>query len=194
MRIFRRLTGIILLIAGILIIQVNAQHVDLTLQDTIISTNAWFEATNSITASTGFTITSSGDVTFRSGNYIVLNPGFTLMTGGLFNAFPGAALGVEDDNTIIPNALTVLQNYPNPFSHNTEICYGLPKSDYITIVVYNFSGGKIKTLVAQKQQAGYHVIVWDGTDENGTEVSGGIYSCLVKTSQYAITRKMILMK
>lgn len=29
MRIFRRLTGIILLIAGILIIQVNAQHVDL---------------------------------------------------------------------------------------------------------------------------------------------------------------------
>ena len=66
MVIIKRLFGIILLVAGILIMQGNAQHVDLNLQNMTITTTTSYEATNSITAS-DFTISSTGDVTFRSG-------------------------------------------------------------------------------------------------------------------------------
>ena len=194
MLIIKRLIGIVLLVAGIFITQGNAQPVNLVLEDTTITTTVTFIATNSITAGSGFTIASSGDVTFKSGNYITLNPGFTVISGGLFQAFPGASLGVETETSVIPDGLIVMQNYPNPFSHTTEIYYGLPNRDYVTIEVYNLSGQKIRTLIAQNQQAGYHTVVWDGRDETGQEVSSGIFSCKVKTGKYIMTRKMILMK
>ncbi|MAE08296.1 MAG: hypothetical protein CL661_11800 [Bacteroidetes bacterium] len=192
MVIIKRLFGIILLVAGILIMQGNAQHVDLNLQNMTITTTTSYEATNSITAS-DFTISSTGDVTFRSGNSITLNPLFTVNLGGIFNVFPNATLGVEE-NSLITKGLIVLQNYPNPFSYTTEIHYGLSNHDYITIVIYDLSGKKIKTLIAQNQQAGYHAVAWDGRDETGQEVSSGIFSCRVETSQYAINKKIVLVK
>ena len=194
MLIIKRLIGIILLVAGILIMQGNAQPVNLVLEDTTITTTATFTAINSIIAGPGFTITNSGDVTFISGNSITLNSGVTVIMGGLFQAFTGAPVGIETENSVIPDGLIVMQNYPNPFSHTTEICYGLPNSDYVTIMVYNLSGQRIRTLIAQNQQAGYHTVVWDGRDETGKKVSKGIFSCKLETGKYAITRKMILMK
>ena len=51
-----------------------------------------------------------------------------------------------------------------------------------------------KTLIAQKQQAGFHTVVWDGRDETGRKVSSGMFLCKVKTSKYATTRKIVLVK
>ncbi len=193
MVLIKRLFGIILLVAGILIMQGNAQHVDLNLQNMTITTTTSYEATNTITAS-DFTISNTGDVTFRSGNSITLNPLFTVNLGGIFNVFPNAVLGVEEDNSLTNKGLIVLQNYPNPFSHTTEINYGIADHDYVTIVIYDLSGRMIKTLIAQNQQAGYHVVSWDGRDETGQEVSSGIFSCRVETSKYAINKKIVLVK
>ena len=191
MLIIKRLISIILLIAGIFIMQVNAQPVDLVLQDTTITTTATFTAINSITAGPNFTIANSGNVTFISGNYITLNPGCTVILGGLFQAFPGAAVGVETETSVDFN---VLQNYPNPFNNTTEIGYKLPDSDHVTIVVYNLFGQKIRTLLSQKQQAGYHTVVWDGRDETGQKVSSGIFSYKVEIGKYVKTRKMMLVE
>lgn len=193
MKYIKRLTGIILLVSGMLTIQVNAQHVDLVLHDTTITTTATFEATNSIVAGPNFTISNTGNVTFRSSNSITLNPGVTIMLGGVFTAFPGADVGFETENPIIPNGLA-LKNCPNPFSQATEIRYGLPNDDHVTVMVYDLSGKRIITLLSQKQQAGYHAVVWDGRDETGQEVNGGVYSCLVETGKYAMAMKMVLMK
>ncbi len=63
---------------------------------TIASGNATFEATSSISATSGFTIDGTADVTFQSGGTITLGPGFTAIGGGsgTFTAFistPAAA-------------------------------------------------------------------------------------------------------
>ncbi len=193
MVIIKRLCGIILLVAGMLTIKVNAQTENLILSDTTITTAVAFEATNSIIAS-NFVIESSGSVTFSSGNYIIFNPVFTIKPGGTTNAFPGSNVGIREENSMYTNGLLVQQNHPNPFTHNTVIRYELANQEHVTIVIYNLSGQKIKTLIAQNQQSGNHTVVWDGKDETGREVSSGIFSYRVETSRYAINKKLVLVK
>jgi hypothetical protein len=191
MLIIKRLIGIILLLTGILITQGNAQPLNLVLQDMTITTTETFTAINSITAGPNFTIANSGDVTFISGNFITLNSGFSVILGGLFQAFPGATLGIKTET---PMDFTVLQNYPNPFNTTTEIRYGLPNCEHVTIVVYNLFGQKIRTLLAQNQHAGYHTVAWDGRNETGQKVSSGIFFYKIETDKYSTIRKMMLMK
>jgi flagellar hook assembly protein FlgD len=42
--------------------------------------------------------------------------------------------------------------------------------------------------------AGKHQVVWNGTDDNGSAVSSGLYFFRMKTGKYSSTRKMVLMK
>ena len=194
MLIIKRLICIILLATGILITQGNAQTFDLVLQDTTITTTVTFTAINSITTGPNFTIANSGDVTFISGNFITLNPGSTVISGGLFQAFTGAAVDVKPEFSVTPDDFIVLQNYPNPFNPITEIHYGLPNSEYVTIVVYNLSGQKIRTLLAQNQHAGFHTVIWDGKDEKNKSVSSGIYFYKMETGSFSEIKKAILLK
>ena len=75
----RSLIVMVLIMFLILLRLGNTQ--DLVLEDMTISTTEFYAADNSITAGPGFTITSSGDVTFRSGNFITLKPGFVVLKG-----------------------------------------------------------------------------------------------------------------
>lgn len=192
MKIIKLFTTIILLFAGILITQINAQQTDLVLEDMSITTTITFEAINSITARSAFSIESTGNVTFRSGNFITLDPTFTVKLGGIFYAFSGVPVGIEEDEAEIPNWLILKQNYPNPFSNHTEICYGLPNRDHVTIVIFGLAGQKIKTLISQKQLAGYHSLIWNATDESGKKVNAGIYTCLIQTSKSTSSRKLLV--
>jgi flagellar hook assembly protein FlgD len=56
-------------------------------------------------------------------------------------------------------------------------------------------GRLVKTLVDEKQDAGYHTVKWHGIDDNGKQVPSGIYVYRLETTDgYEETRKMILLK
>ena len=42
--------------------------------------------------------------------------------------------------------------------------------------------------------AGSKTVIWDGKDNNGNKVSGGIYLYNLQTERYNETRKMVLLK
>ena len=44
------------------------------------------------------------------------------------------------------------------------------------------------------QSAGYHTVQWDGTNESGQPVSGGLYFYELKTEHKRILKKMLLVK
>ncbi len=192
MLVIKRVTGIFLLLAGLSLNQVNGQPVNLVLEDTTITTTVTFVATNSITAGAGFTITSTGNVTFNSGGTLTFNSGFTLMTGASFQGFSGSPIGIDEENASIPNDFILQQNYPNPFSTSTEIRYGLPVNDHVTVVIYNLSGQRIKILLSEQQQAGYHTVSWDGRNETGHKMSSGIFCYRIETARNSSTGKMML--
>lgn len=93
-----------------------------------------------------------------------------------------------------PLGYTLSQNYPNPFNAVTTIRYELPKSEKVSIVIYNILGQPIRVLVDEIQQAGYHSVVWDGRNGSGRQVASGMYTYRMKADNFAQTRKMILLK
>ncbi|MBW1673041.1 MAG: T9SS type A sorting domain-containing protein [Deltaproteobacteria bacterium] len=50
-------------------------------------------------------------------------------------------------------------------------------------------GRKIKTLVNEKQQAGYHQVIWNAKDK-----TSGVYFYKIKGGDYTETKKMLLLK
>ena len=94
----------------------------------------------------------------------------------------------------IPNQFMVHQNYPNPFNPTTQIRYDLPESKYVSIVIYDLMGRKIKSLVNMHQDAGYMSIYWGATNDLGQPVSAGMYIYTIQAGEFRETKKMVLLK
>ena len=86
------------------------------------------------------------------------------------------------------------QNYPNPFSASTKIDFEITRSGQASIVIYNVSGNKVRSLLNAKRNSGKYSIVWDGTDDNGTKLSSGMYYYIFMTDNQQISKKMIYFK
>lgn len=94
----------------------------------------------------------------------------------------------------LPTKFRVFNNYPNPFNPNTTIRYGVPQNTQVKLVVYDIRGNLVKTLVDEREDIGWYQIQWDGTNENGSHVSTGVYFYRLVTKQFTRTNKMILIK
>ncbi len=103
--------------------------------------------------------------------------------------------GDEDFSQV--KSFSLFQNYPNPFNPITNILFAV-KSDQdpvrTTIRVYNLLGERVRTLLDEPKKPGNYQIIWDGKDEDGKEVSSGIYLYTLEAGNYRQTKKMILMK
>lgn len=97
-------------------------------------------------------------------------------------------------NPVIVKKTQLKGNYPNPFNPETSIAFDLEKDDDVSIEIFNAKGQKVKTLLNHRLNAGSHNIVWNGKDDQGNNVSSGIYFFNMKSGKYTSTRKMILMK
>jgi photosystem II stability/assembly factor-like uncharacterized protein len=105
------------------------------------------------------------------------------------------ATGVAAEESKLPTTFELSQNYPNPFNPSTRIKYALPKNSDVKLVVYNAYGQQVRTLVDEaKQAAGYHEIVWNGTNDAGHPVATGAYFYKLTTKDYVRTLKMMFVK
>jgi hypothetical protein len=103
-----------------------------------------------------------------------------------------------DDTQIHVSGNILMQNYPNPFNPTTTIDFNLTENTFVTLEIFNIKGQKVKTLVADNMQAGYHSMVWNGKNNAGKSVSSGIYFSNFGTnnenSDYTSVKKMLLLK
>ncbi len=86
------------------------------------------------------------------------------------------------------------QNSPNPFSHETEIRFQLPKASSVRVEILNILGQKIRTLVDQPLEAGDQSIRWDGKNNRGQIVPNAVYFYRLETDDFTDIKKMILMR
>lgn len=99
----------------------------------------------------------------------------------------GVPVGVEDET--IPTKFELSQNYPNPFNPTTVIKYALPKEANVTLKVYNLVGQEVATLVNSNQVAGSYQVRFDASN-----LSSGVYFYTLKAGNFAVTKKMMLLK
>lgn len=88
-----------------------------------------------------------------------------------------------------PRALTLEQNFPNPFNPSTVISYQLSAISHVTLRVYDVLGRFVAALVDEKQNPGEHFSTFDGS-----RLPSGIYFYRIQAGSYTSVKKMILMK
>ena len=88
----------------------------------------------------------------------------------------------------IPKEFRLSRNYPNPFNPSTIIGYALPKSENVSLTVYNTLGQVIATLVDGHKEAGFYQVTWNAT------VPSGIYFYRIRAGEFLETKRMILLK
>ena len=96
--------------------------------------------------------------------------------------------------TETPESSVLLSNYPNPFNPETTITYQLPEQSHVILEIYNISGEKVYTLVNRVNQPGLHSVTWNGRDNSGQPVTGGIYLCRIQAARFRQMIRMILLK
>jgi photosystem II stability/assembly factor-like uncharacterized protein len=138
-----------------------------------------------------------GEVTAAGADTTNLYIGFTTDTksgkgnGGMYKKpIEQFLVGIEDEETIAMSRFNLSQNYPNPFSQNTNISYSLRKSDFVCLKVYDFAGKEIRTLVNNYQNEGNYSVTFEA--EN---LPDGIYTYKLQIgSNFYKTKKMMLIK
>ena len=118
---------------------------------------------------------------------------------GTVNQWCVKALGASpqtgiDDELGTPVTYVLRGVSPNPFNPMTTVSYGSPVDSAVRLAVYNVAGRHVRTLVDGQVDAGYHVVVWDGRDDRGVEVSSGVYFCRMEADRFEDSTKMVLLK
>jgi hypothetical protein len=89
--------------------------------------------------------------------------------------------------------LTLHANEPNPFRPSTTIRYELPHAVNVSLKVFNALGREVRTLVSGREEIGTHSVTWDGRDDRGEPLAGGIYFLRLRAEGDEATRKVILL-
>lgn len=108
------------------------------------------------------------------------------------NVIQTTMTGIEIDD--IPSATKITGNYPNPFNPETTISFALKTGGNTRITVYNIAGQRVRTLVNDVFEPGYHSVVWNSLDDRNNQVTSGIYFIKMETDSYTGHRKVLLLK
>lgn len=105
---------------------------------------------------------------------------------------PATAVAEQDSRG--PAALTLAQNFPNPFNPATQIRFHLAAPGRVSLVVFDLLGQRVRTLVSGERPAGDAWVQWDGRDEAGAPVASGTYLYQLRSGEQVLQRKLVLLR
>jgi hypothetical protein len=88
--------------------------------------------------------------------------------------------------------LTALgRTFPNPSRGTTSIRFSVARPQILSITVFDVAGRRVRTLRDGPAVAGPSLVVWDGRDESGSAVAGGVYFVRMEGEDTDETRKIV---
>jgi hypothetical protein len=105
-----------------------------------------------------------------------------------FRANTSQTIGINQIGSIVKE-FALSQNYPNPFNPVTNINFGIPKSEFVSLRVYDMLGREVKTLVSQNMTPGMYEVNFDASG-----LSSGMYYYSLRAGENVSVKKMVLVK
>jgi len=105
----------------------------------------------------------------------------------------GAPVSIRRHKSI-PGQLTLGIPYPNPFNPSTTIEYDLPDHSDVSLIIYDIAGREVQTLVSRSLVPGNYQVNWNGTNQQGKQVAGGMYFARLQAGGYSSVVKMVYLR
>ena len=99
-----------------------------------------------------------------------------------------------DNENLHANSIEIISCYPNPFNPYITLSYKIEKKDYVYLGIYNLLGEKVRSLVANFKEPGYHFVKWNGKDELNKHVSSGTYFLVLEVEGAHLTKNITVIK
>jgi hypothetical protein len=96
--------------------------------------------------------------------------------------------GVENANSL-PTEFSLVQNYPNPFNPSTNLEFGIPNLEFVSLKIYDIAGKEIMTLINEMKPAGRYQIKFDGRN-----LGSGVYFYKLTAGGFSAVKRMFLIK
>lgn len=96
-----------------------------------------------------------------------------------------------NENSVIPKTIELAQNYPNPFTSETQISYKLKNQSDVHLKIYNILGQEVRTFNIGLRSNGIYGLKWDGKNNFGIKVTPGIYLYRLQAGNGMQVKKMI---
>ena len=136
--------------------------------------------------------TINGTLTLTAGQFdntipFTLGPNAKISYGGGTLNIPVTLVPMKE--TTLPQKFFVDQNYPNPFNPSTTISYGIPRTAFVTVKVFNVLGQEVKTLFSGYQSTGVYTLSF-----NASDLSSGVYLYRIQAGTSVDIKRMVLVK
>lgn len=110
---------------------------------------------------------------------------------GAFESDYVTAVSLEKSSSPI---FRLYPNYPNPFNPVTSIRYALTQKAEVRLAVYDVLGRRVRLLLNDDQPPGEYGIDWNGADDGGVAVPGGVYFYRITAGHATQTGKALFIR
>ena len=88
---------------------------------------------------------------------------------------------------------TLLAAYPNPMLGSGTFPFAVGIQGPVRLLIYDTAGRRVRSLVDTRLAPGPHVAIWDGRNDRGRRVGGGVYFYELVTQDKRVRRKIALL-
>jgi hypothetical protein len=125
-----------------------------------------------------------------SGNMFWVHTIRPMTTSDRFRFTADEGLVVHADGpALVPRALRLEPNYPNPFNPVTRLAVEVDRPQRVKLEVYDLLGRCVEVLVDAELPAGRHVATFDARGR-----ASGMYVAVLRGDGFSIARTMVLVK
>lgn len=127
----------------------------------------------------------SGIVKDEKNGYIYFNTNF-----GILKFLDTLTVtSVKKISAVLPEEVSLYQNFPNPFNPETKIRFAIKERARISINLYDMLGKEVAKFIDEEMEPGSYELTF-----NGSGLAGGVYIYQLEFGNKIIQRKMLLMK
>jgi Secretion system C-terminal sorting domain len=81
------------------------------------------------------------------------------------------------------------QNFPNPFNPSTLFRFAIPRTEHVSLQVFDVLGRQVSQVINERMNAGTYERQW-----SGNSLTSGIYFYRLTAGPYVASRKLVLLK
>jgi hypothetical protein len=89
--------------------------------------------------------------------------------------------------------LTLMPAQPNPCAGATALAFSLPQAESVRLAIYDMNGRLVRNLLTGPADAGAHLSIWDGRDDQGRRAADGVYFSRLDAAGQSLSQKVMVL-